>query len=170
MVANQQYQQAGLVVYGDDDNYAKMVLQGRSATADHAARIFQFIREENGVPNEVTASNTANLGDAFPDTYYVRFMSDGTNLTAHYSADGTTFTAMPETKALAGITNPRIGLISLANTGTSKPVIDAAFDWFQITPDDTATAAGAERRVQRHVRWTPAAGTRSSVATLGRTG
>ena len=38
MVADQQYQQAGLVVYGDDNNYAKMVLQGRNATADHAAR------------------------------------------------------------------------------------------------------------------------------------
>ncbi|WP_329091393.1 ThuA domain-containing protein [Streptosporangium sp. NBC_01469] len=141
MAASQQYQQAGLVVYGDDNNYAKMVLQGRSATPDHAARIFQFIREENGVPNEVAASNTANLGNAFPDTYYVRFMSDGTNLTAHYSADGTTFTAMPETKALAGITNPRIGLISFASTGTSKPVIDAAFDWFHISPDDTAGTA-----------------------------
>ncbi|GAA1024344.1 hypothetical protein Aple_099890 [Acrocarpospora pleiomorpha] len=137
MVANTQYQQAGLVVYGDDNNYAKMVLQGRSATADHAARIFQFIREENGVPNEVAASNTGNLGDAYPDTYYVRFMSDGSNLTAHYSADGTTFTAMPETKALAGITNPRIGLISFASTG-NRPVIDAAFDWFHISPDDTA--------------------------------
>ncbi|MEO3859371.1 ThuA domain-containing protein [Acrocarpospora sp. B8E8] len=138
MVANTQYQQAGLVVYGDDNNYAKMVLQGRSATPNHAARIFQFIREENGTPNEVTASNTGNLGDTFPDTYYVRFMSDGSNLTAHYSADGTTFTAMPETKALAGITNPRIGLISFASTG-NRTIVDAAFDWFHISPDNTAT-------------------------------
>ena len=43
------YQQAGLIVYGDDDNYAKMVLQGRSTGAPSAAdRIFQFIREEAG--------------------------------------------------------------------------------------------------------------------------
>ncbi|WP_204046448.1 PKD domain-containing protein, partial [Acrocarpospora phusangensis] len=136
--ADRQYQQAGLVVYGDDNNYAKMVLQGRSSTPNHAARIFQFIREENGTPNEVAASNTGNLGDAYPDTVYVRFMSDGSNLTAHYSADGTTFTAMPETKALAGITNPRIGLMSFASTG-DRVIVDAAFDWFHISPDSTAT-------------------------------
>ncbi|MEU7696222.1 DUF1349 domain-containing protein [Microbispora sp. SCL1-1] len=139
LVATSAYQQAGLVIYGDDDNYAKMVLQARSTSgSNHANRIFQFIREENGAPNEVSASNTATLGDTYPDTVYVRFVSDGTNITAHYSSDGTTFTAMPETKSLAGINNPRIGLISLA--GANHPVVNAAFDWFQITPDDKATA------------------------------
>ncbi|QFY14551.1 DUF1349 domain-containing protein [Nonomuraea phyllanthi] len=136
--ARDAYQQAGLIIYGDDDNYAKMVLQARSTSgSDHASRIFQFIREENGAPNEVSQSNTANLGDSYPDTVYVRFMSDGTNITAHYSPDGTTYTAMPETKALAGITDPKIGLLSLA--GANHPVVDASFDWFHITPDDQAT-------------------------------
>ncbi|WP_405146382.1 ThuA domain-containing protein [Sphaerisporangium sp. NBC_01403] len=135
--ARDAYQQAGLILYGDDDNYAKMVLQARG-TNSKANRIFQFIREENGDPKEVTASNTAQLGDAFPDTAYVRFISDGTNLTAHYSADGVSFTAMPETKKLAGINNPKIGLFSIAGTG-NRPVINAYFDWFHITPDDTAT-------------------------------
>ncbi|MBP2708528.1 ThuA domain-containing protein [Microbispora sp. RL4-1S] len=136
MNARDAYQQAGLVIYGDDENYAKMVLEARG-TNDHANRIFQFIREDNAAPNEVTASNTAALGDAYPDTVYVRFISDGTNITAYYSSDGTTFTAMPETKPLAGITNPQIGMISLA--GANHPVVDASFDWFQITPDDKAT-------------------------------
>ncbi|MEV4373957.1 ThuA domain-containing protein, partial [Nonomuraea sp. NPDC049637] len=136
------YEQAGLVLYGDDDNYAKIVLEGRG-TSDRAGRIFQYIREENGAPNEVNASNTANLGDAFPDTVYVRLVTDGTNLNASYSADGVTFTAMPETKKLAGITNPRIGLLALSGTG-GHPVVDASFDWFQITPDDTATGAAPD--------------------------
>ncbi|GAA2109825.1 hypothetical protein GCM10009780_64570 [Actinomadura alba] len=136
LVARDSFQQAGLVLYGDDDNYAKMVFQARG-TNDANARVFQFIREEAGNPNEVAASNTANLGTAYPDTVYVRFVSDGTNLTAWYSADGANFTKMPETKALAGITNPQIGLISLSGHG-ARPVVDAAFDWFQIAPDDTA--------------------------------
>ncbi len=148
MDARNQYQQAGLLIYGDDDNYAKMVLQARG-TNDHANRVFQFIREENGVPNEVAASNSPNLGDAYPDTVYVRFVSDGANITAHYSQDGATFTAMTQTKALAGITNPRIGLVSLAGSGT-RPIVDAAFDWFHITPDDKRRVAGPERRVRRH--------------------
>ncbi|WP_218135895.1 ThuA domain-containing protein [Nonomuraea jiangxiensis] len=138
--ARDAYQQAGLIIYGDDDNYAKMVLQSRATSgSNHASRIFQFIREENGAPNEVPQSNTANLGDSYPDTVYVRYVSDGTNITAHYSSDGTTYTAMPETKSLSGITNPKIGLLSLG--GTNGPaVVDASFDWFHITPDDTATA------------------------------
>jgi len=140
MEARTQYQQAGLIVYGDDDNYAKFVLQGRGGGSDAAQRLFQYIREENGTPNEVAASNTANLGAAFPDTFYVRLTSDGTSLNASYSADGTSFTAMPETKSLAGIQNPRIGLVAFANGGSPAEVVSARFDWFQITPDDTAVA------------------------------
>jgi PKD repeat protein/glucose/arabinose dehydrogenase/type 1 glutamine amidotransferase len=135
--ARQAYQQAGLIVYGDDDNYAKMVLEGRTSGSDDAAsRIFQFIREENGSPNEVAESNTAPLGAQYPDTVWIRFNSDGTNLTASYSADGQTFTPMPQTKSPAGITNPKIGLVSLAGSG-DHPVVDAEFDTFRITPDTT---------------------------------
>lgn len=138
LAARLAYQQAGLIVYGDDDNYAKLVLQGRSTGAASAAdRIFQFIREEAGVPNEVAASNTANLGAAYPDTVWVRFTSDGANLKAAYSSDGSTFTELPETKQLAGISNPRIGLFGLANRTQALP-ITATFDYFSITPDDTA--------------------------------
>jgi regulation of enolase protein 1 (concanavalin A-like superfamily) len=126
-----------LIVYGDDDNYAKMVLQGRSTGSPSAAdRIFQFIREEAGVPNEVGASNTASLGVSYPDTVWVRFTSDGSSLKAAYSADGATFTEMPETKQLAGISNPRIGLFGLTNRTEALP-ITATFDYFTITPDDT---------------------------------
>jgi cytochrome c len=135
--ARRAYQQAGLVIYGDDDNYAKMVFQGRNTNVDDAnARIFQFIREENGAPNEVAASNTASLGADYPDTVWVRFTSDGSDLQASYSSDGETFTDMPQTKSLAGIEDPHIGLISLSGT-VQSPLIDAKFDWFQITPDDT---------------------------------
>ncbi len=90
----------------------------------------------------MAASNTANLGAAYPDTVYVRFISNGTTLTAWYSADGTAWTQMPETKALAGITNPKIGLISLSTAPAPAPVVDAAFDWFQLLPDSTATVDG----------------------------
>ena len=137
LAARDSYQQAGLVLYGDDNNYAKIVLQARG-TADQANRVFQFIREDAGDPHEVAASNTAQLGAAFPDTAYVRLTSDGTSITAAYSANGTTWTTMSETKALAGISNPKIGLLSLSGSGV-HPVIDAAFDWFHLTPDPSAT-------------------------------
>ncbi|NEE03515.1 ThuA domain-containing protein [Phytoactinopolyspora halotolerans] len=136
MEAYQAYQQAGLIIYGDDDNYAKMVLEGRdTGSVNPAARIFQFIREEDGAPNEVGDSNTAQLGADYPDTVWVRYTSDGSDLRAAYSADGVDFTEMPQTKSLAGIEDPKIGLVSLAGTG--NPVTDARFDYFHITPDDT---------------------------------
>ncbi|MDD9206390.1 PKD domain-containing protein, partial [Georgenia sp. 10Sc9-8] len=141
MPGTEAYQQAGLVIYGDDDNYAKMVFQARATDGPNAAaRVFQFIREENGSPNEVGDSNTANLGADYPDTVWVRFTSDGENLTASYSADGLTFTDMPETKSLDGIEDAKIGLLSLQGSGRPQAPVDAAFDWFAITPDDTAPA------------------------------
>ncbi|WP_425556788.1 ThuA domain-containing protein [Dactylosporangium darangshiense] len=120
------YQQAGLILYGDDDNYAKVDLL-------HAdGRKVEFIRESAGTPrNEAADATTAQPGD----TYYVRLISDGTNLTAAYSADGTTFVPVGRSAALAGIANPRIGLYAL-NGGTTAPVVDATFDWFQLSPDD----------------------------------
>lgn len=138
--ARTQYQQAGLIVYGDDNNYAKFALQGRGTGSSPDPRVFQWIREVDGSPNETALSNTAALGSAFPDTYFVRITSDGSTLTASYSADGENFIAMAEQMPLAGIVNPRIGLTAYANGGSPADVIDAHFDWFQITPDDEAVS------------------------------
>src|SRR5690625_7879935 len=92
-----------------------MVLHARDANGDKAQRLFHFIREEAGDPNEVSDSNTPILGADYPDTVWVRFSSsDGSDLNASYSDDGITFTEMPETTALAGTENPTIGFLSLA--------------------------------------------------------
>ncbi|MET0415161.1 MAG: PKD domain-containing protein, partial [Actinoplanes sp.] len=122
------YQQAGLLVYGDDDNYAKLdLLYG-------GGRRVEFIRETAGTPrNESADSTAAPAGDAV----YLRLTSDGTNLTAAVSADGQTFSPVGRSAALAGIENPRIGVFAL-NGGTTAPVVDAVFDWFQFAPDAPA--------------------------------
>lgn len=139
--ARVQYQQAGITIYGDDDNYVKVVLQGRSGSESAANRIVQFLKEDGGTPVEY---NTAQLGAQFPDTFYVRLVSDGTTLTAQYSADGTTFSSMAETFTMSGIENPKLGLLTLGSTSAiagTYPITNAKYDWFHVTPDDTATAA-----------------------------
>ena len=78
--ATANYQQAGLILYGDDDNYAKLDL----LFAD--SRRVEFIRETAGVPRNEAADSDRRTGRA--DTVYLRLTSDGTNLTAAYSADG----------------------------------------------------------------------------------
>ncbi|GAA1960339.1 ThuA domain-containing protein [Agromyces allii] len=138
--ARVQYQQAGLTIYGDDDNYLKLVQMARGQASDPANRVFQFLKEDDATPVE---RNSAALGADFPDTYYVRLASDGTTVTASYSANGTDFTTMSDTFTLAGISNPKIGLLALgSNSAPSQAygVVNAKYDWFQVTPDDTATA------------------------------
>ncbi|MEU8376827.1 ThuA domain-containing protein [Micromonospora sp. NPDC048894] len=122
------YQQAGLLIYGDDDNYAKVdLLYGGS-------RKVEFIRETAGTPrNDAADAVAAPAGD----TIWLRLISDGTNLTAQFSTDGVTFTPVGRSAALAGITNPRIGLLAL-NGGTTAPVVDAVFDSFLVSPDAPA--------------------------------
>ncbi|WP_084038056.1 ThuA domain-containing protein [Demequina sp. NBRC 110053] len=135
--ARNEYQQAGLVVYGDDDNYAKMVIQARDASA--ANRVFQFARETNGTTPE---TNTPALGAGYPDTVWVRLTSDGTTLTASYSDDGNEFTTIGTTYPMGDIVDPKIGLLALAGADNDDAIVNAEFDWFYITPDDTASDTG----------------------------
>lgn len=122
------YQQAGLLVYGDDDNYAKLDL-----LFSGAPRI-EFIRETAGSPrNEADDSTAAPAAEWI----HLRLTSDGTNLSAAYSADGQSFTPVGRPAPLAGIDQPKVGLFAL-NGGTTAPVIDAAFDWFRLSPDEPA--------------------------------
>ena len=134
--AVRQYQQAGLIIYGDDNNYLKLVMQGRTATADKAGRVMQFLTEKAGTPSE---TNTAALGAAFPETFWLRLTSpNGLDVTASYSADGNTWSTVTGTRSLSGINEPRIGLWGTANQAAAMP-ITAKFDYFTLTPDATAT-------------------------------
>jgi cytochrome c len=124
------YQQAGILIYGDDDNYAKLDL-----LYSGGPRV-EFIRESAGTPRNGSGDSTAAPAGS---TIYLRLTSDGTNLTAAYSADGLNYTPVGQSAALDGITNPRVGVFAL-NGGTTAPVVNAAFDWFQISPDHPAQA------------------------------
>ena len=146
LAATKGYQQGGLIVYGDDNNYLKLVYSGRSTAAggSKAANVIQFAKEVNAVASE---SNSTNLGAAFPDTVWLRMTStNGTSVTASYSSDGatwlpiTTSSGTAPARDLTGITSPKVGLLGLASTtaGAADNLI-AKFDYFTLTPDSTAT-------------------------------
>ncbi|WP_426594786.1 ThuA domain-containing protein [Cellulomonas sp. McL0617] len=132
------YQQAGLLLYTNDENYVKLVVQGRSSNP--AEHIIQFAHEVGGSAQE---ANSAALGTAFPDTVYLRITSDGTTLSPSYSTDGTTWISPDQSwsgwdairKDQASLGSPKIGLAAFANA--SGTVTDAAFDWFRLSPDPT---------------------------------
>ncbi len=152
------YQQAGLVIYGDDNNYLKLVYSGRStATAgSKAANVIQFAKELNGTASE---SNSTALGAAFPDTVWLRMSStDGNSVTPSYSSDGATWlpittstggaTAAP--RDLTGITSPKVGLLALGATAAGgADNLVAKFDYFLITPDSTATPCATPCQVDQ---------------------
>ncbi|WP_407317137.1 ThuA domain-containing protein [Isoptericola halotolerans] len=140
LAARVNYQQAGLVLYADDANYVKMAVQGRGSSPDADSRIFQLATEVDGDPSEI---NTG-IGADFGDTVYLRLTRTGESLVGSYSADGVTFTDMPESTTTADIVDPKIGLTAFANVNSPADVIDARFDWFSVTPDDTAVAPGPD--------------------------
>ncbi|WP_139984529.1 ThuA domain-containing protein [Nocardioides litoris] len=134
------YQQAGLILYGDDNNYTKLVYSGRSSTPNKANNVIQFASETNATATE---TNSANLGATFPDTVWLKLAStDGTTVTASYSADGATYQPVTATAAARPVpANAKVGMVALAGSGQTAG-ITAKFDYFTITPDDTATPCG----------------------------
>src|SRR5690606_27858404 len=85
----------------------------------------------------------------FPDTVWLRLVSDGTTLTGYYSADGETWTAITVTRNLTGLTEGplKIGVFASGSSSAqsaSSPQVVAEFDYFTITPDDTAVAPGPD--------------------------
>jgi PKD repeat protein len=134
------YHQAGLRVYSDDDNWA-------SVHMIHAggARDFEFIWEANGNPRNEAADKLGGIPADAPLEYYVRLVSDGDELTAFYSYDGEEFLPVGRPASLDTFDNPRIGPVALSDVATTYPV--AHFDWIRFDPDAPGGGGGGETDV-----------------------
>ncbi len=130
------YHQAGLRVYSDDDNWASVHMIHAGATRD-----MEFIYEAAGQPRNEPADKLGGIPAEAPDTYYVRITSDGTNLSASYSFDGTSFLPVGRTASLSTFTDPKIGPAALSDLAPTVPM--ARFDWIRFDPDGTG-GGGAE--------------------------
>ena len=65
-----QYQQAGIMVYGDDDNFTKFDrVSTNAAGAATPVEKFEFINEVAGTPRNAGQDATANLAAGFPNDY-----------------------------------------------------------------------------------------------------
>ncbi|HKJ56873.1 MAG TPA: ThuA domain-containing protein, partial [Nitriliruptoraceae bacterium] len=122
------YQQAGLLLYEDDDNYVKFVLEGRdNNAANPGARVLQLVSEVDASPAE---TNGDALGEAYPDTVYLRLVGEGDTITPYSSTDGETWTAFSTTADRSDFENLQMGMFALS--GNDQPADEeAAFDWFQ---------------------------------------
>jgi PKD repeat protein/glucose/arabinose dehydrogenase/type 1 glutamine amidotransferase len=121
----QNFQNAGLIVYSDDDNYIKtgMVWNG--------ARNFELITEDAGGD---TFNGTVGAG-TLPNTYFIRFVSsDGTSLESQFSADGTDWTSIGTTD-LSYLESPRVGVYATASTQAGAGQPTASFHSVEVEPD-----------------------------------
>ena len=130
-----QYHQAGIMVYGDDANFTKFGRIAHTAAGDEK---FEFIYENASTPRNEAADSTGNIAADFPDDFWVRMTSDGTNVTGTYSTDGTTWTPVGRPAPLPA--NAKIGMFAFSNDGTGNPV--AAFDSFTLTGDEVGGGGG----------------------------
>ena len=156
-----QYHQAGLLVYGDDDNFTKF---GRIAHTTAGDEKFEFIYENAGVPRNEAPDSTANLPADFPQDFFLRVTSDGTNLTGAYSTDGATWTPVGRPAPLPA--NAQIGMFAFSNQAATSP--EAAFDSFRL--DERQRGGGGPAGPSRDDQFDGSsldttAGTRSSATT-----
>jgi cytochrome c len=117
------FQNAGLLIYTDDNNWIKtgMVWNG--------SRTFEAFKELNDTPSGL---GSAAAGAGFPTTFYVRFTSDGTTVRAQRSPDGQTWTNTGNATNLNGLTNPKVGMYATASTAAGTQPITASFDYFTL--------------------------------------
>jgi hypothetical protein len=116
---SQNYEQGGLIVYQDDNNYVKIV-RCFSVNAK-----FVFGKEVGGTYTEESATDGISGG-----TVYLKITKSGSNYTAYYSSDGTNYTQVGTTQAISFGTIKR-GLVS-CNGEITAAEINVDFDYFTV--------------------------------------
>ncbi|SDU61457.1 Glucose/arabinose dehydrogenase, beta-propeller fold [Jiangella alkaliphila] len=119
-----EWQHAGLLMHGTDDDYVKLAF----TRTNSGSRILEFQTEAGGTR---TWHANVTLPADFPSTAHLRLASDGEQVTASYSADGETWTALSGAAAL--VEDSTIGLMAAGDT--APHAVNAVFDHFTITPD-----------------------------------
>jgi cytochrome c len=124
---NENYEQAGLLVYNDDTNYVKADLVWSGG------RAVEFLRETNNTAAGFDGSVT--LPGDFPPTIDLRITSDGTTLRAYYrpAGDGP-WSPFGEPTPLSTVSNPKVGPYANDSNATVATRDDAVFEYFRLTP------------------------------------
>ncbi|MEK8109319.1 DUF1349 domain-containing protein [Micromonospora sp. M12] len=108
---NEQYQQAGLLVQADDDNYVKFDFIADNQAGQAVTRRIEFRSEVAGV----VQNPQPEAGSLTSAVWHLRLARTGDTFTASYSADGTTWTA------LTTLTNSAVGATRRSDCSPSAP-------------------------------------------------
>jgi len=128
-VPSQNNQQAGLILYEDNNNHIKLTYERASST-----NYFSLYNIENGTRRVV--ARTAVSGVKNP---YFMFVKSGNKVTGYYSTDGKFYNMLGSVEV--DMTNPKIGPYACNGIGSSAPSIKATFPHIKII-DDVRNAFG----------------------------
>lgn len=118
------WQQAGLLLFDDEDNYLKFVLEYNTR---HGGRIWNLFREVNA---ESKAATIEVAHDRCPSVW-LRVTTRGAFHEFATSTDGETFTAHGELPWGDG-SPAKIGLLATNGSNRAADEIDACFDFFEV--------------------------------------
>ncbi len=110
-------QSAGLIIYGDDDNYYTMAKENLNGPA------FVARSESNGI-NKMLLRKGNSIGDG---SAYIKIEKDGDTISSYFSGDGKEWTQVVSTSGI-NIKDPKIGLYAGASK-TQKKSINADFEY-----------------------------------------
>ncbi len=140
-------QQAGLLVYADDDNYLKFDVEATSATNIQLSTSIEDTLNTNPAvsASPIQVNQTLNMTNAnaiWPadNTIWLRVARKGNVYTTAYSLDGTTWTTVWSTGAT--LTNPKVGVYSYSANAAAGP-LTASFDFFHVYDPVTAPVTTA---------------------------
>ena len=121
----EKHQQAGILLYADDDDYAKVVLSYTSL----ATRV-EFIWRSNGTDRNQAGFDSLPASSALGSTIWLRLNSTGGVVSAQISYDGVSFSTLGRTVTTAQLPATQIGPFALKGTTTASE-IEATFNWFR---------------------------------------
>jgi beta-xylosidase len=126
-------QQAGIVVYQNDQNYMWLLRAYCGFPSPCAGNAIYFDQAEQG---QLIGSNFA-MTITTPNEAYLRLIKQGTVYTGYVSSNGTNWITLGTHTVVSGFTPLKIG-ITVADADFGAPEIPADFDFFQLT-DNSGT-------------------------------
>ena len=127
------YQQAGLIVYADDDNYVKFAYEYNWSAG--AGQTLYAVAEADGRPEHLPIESEPGLND-----YWLRVTRRGRSYEFAFSRDGKSW--RPHGALAWAGTPARVGLIAKNGGDPDAPEVDVAFDSFELA----APAPSSSRR------------------------
>ncbi|WP_324650820.1 ThuA domain-containing protein [Georgenia sp. H159] len=126
------YQQGGLIVYGDADNYVKL---DAVSTGGDGFRV--ELRSEVGGEIQNPQDDINDLTQSEDHAFHLRLTRDGDTFTGAYSPDGETWTDLPSAVTNGAVGDAGPGLFALGAQQAAPTTL--AFDYFRVVGEDMPT-------------------------------